>query len=477
MSNRAIVRLLRSKAFRLSLQSTIISGVGALIVSAAIYYAAESTIRRELDTTVKNERGEIISGANAGNEQIENNVRKELHDASGTFYALVLPSGKMLVGNLNIPLSVMMKWHRYKTLTRRDGLTLPRHVLAIRGVATNLGNGNILYIAEKANELIALNNFFSRSFLALMGGILGFGMAGGFLVARSALRRVEAIATASQEIMAGNLARRIDVDGSKDEFDRLAISLNGMLDRIAILMKNIQQVSNDISHDLRSPLARLRENLEISRTIAPDASMSACFDEAITQVDTVLGIFSAMLRIAEIESSAMRTHFLPVNISTLLEDMAETFKVVAKAEHKMVSANIAAGLEVIGDRELLEQMFVNVIENAILYSPPGGDISINAGLSQARTVDIEIADRGPGIPASEHKRVLQRFVRLDASRHNPGTGLGLALVAAIVDLHDSVVSFADNVPGLKVLIRIPRISERSSLHPTEPEYLDKFTQP
>ena len=456
MLKAAIIRALRSKAFHLALQTTIISGFGTILISVIIYCAAEATIKGQLDSSVKSEQAEIMGDSNGTESGIVDSIHEELKDSSGLFYALISPSGKTLAGNLSMPILLLKKLNHYQTLVPGNGLKLPPHVLAIRGMATNSSNGDILYIGEKANELVALNDFYSFSFLILGGGIFGIGMAGGFLVARSALRRVEAITVASQEIMAGNLARRIDVDGSGDEFDRLIISLNLMLDRIEALMQNVQQVSNDISHDLRSPLARLRDSLEVSRMTPCDPSMAKCLDEAIEQVDTVLGIFSAMLRLAEIETNSMRSHFLPVDMSTLLDDLAETFKVVGALEHKTVRASIAPYLRVVGDRELLEQMFVNILENAILYSPPGGTISIMAGLNPSGDVDIEIADNGPGIPAHEHRRVLQRFVRLDSSRHHPGTGLGLALVKAIADLHDSAISLAGNAPGLKVLIRIPK---------------------
>ena len=456
MLKAVVIRVLRSKAFQLALQTTIISGLGAIFISVIIYYTAERTIKGQLDSSVKSEQAEIMADSDGTEAGIVDSIHEELKDSSGLFYALITPSNKLLAGNLNIKAALLQRLNHYQTLVPQDGLKLPSHVLAIRGMAIKLKNGDILYIGEKANELVALINFYSYSFLILGGGILGIGMAGGFLVARSALRRVEAITAASQEIMAGNLARRIDVDGSGDEFDRLIISLNLMLDRMEALMQNVQQVSNDISHDLRSPLARLRDNLEVSRLTVNDPAMSACFEEAIEQVDTVLGIFSAMLRLAEIETNSMRSHFSLVDISALLEDVAETFKVVAAIEHKTVHANIAPRLLVVGDRELLEQMFVNILENAILYSPPGSGISVMAGLKPAGDLEIEIADRGPGIPAHEYRRVLQRFVRLDTSRHRPGTGLGLALVKAVADLHDSTISLADNAPGLKVLILVPK---------------------
>ncbi len=449
---------LKSTAFRLSLQSTVISGASAMIISSVIYYAAGSAIRRELDRTIKNEQMEIVSGSEGGTGGVAQSIADELSESNRTFYALLSPSGGMLAGNLRIPPALLARWQGYETLTRADGLALPRHITAIRGLETTLEDGDRLYVAEEANGLLALRYFFAHSFWLYLTGMLALAMAGGFLLVRSALARVQAIALTSREIMAGNLARRVAVDGSGDEFDRLALSLNAMLDQIEMLMRNIQQVSNDISHDLRSPLARLRESLEISRLDAPDDQTEHAFDEAITQVDHVLGIFSAILRIAEIESRARREHFSEVHLTELLRDMSGSFKTVAMAEGKTLDAELEPGLVVPGDRELLEQMFVNLIENAMIYSPVGGSIQIRARAGAGR-VEVEIADDGPGIPERERQRVLQRFVRLDASRHREGTGLGLALVASIASLHEATFRFEDNAPGLRVVLHLPRATQ------------------
>ena len=446
--------LLRSKAFRLALQSAVLSVFGAVAISFFTYYDAISEIKRDLDLTLKNEQLEITADSKDG-IRLKGAVQDEIRDEAGTFYTVYSSRGKKLVGNFDIPFSLVLRQHGYKTITHHEDPDLPDRVRAVRGVFKVFPDGDILYIAEKANTLIVLSEFFRQSFVLLVGSILILSLGAGVFVARTALRRINAITVASEEIMAGNLARRISISTALDEFDRLAASLNRMLDRIEILIQNIQHISNDISHDLRLPLSRLKENLEISRMMASGVEMQDRFDEAISQVDSVLRIFSAMLRIAEVESHSVRGHFGSIMISMILEDMVETFKVVASADNKVISSSISPGLEVTGDRELLEQMLTNIIENAILYSPSGSKISIHASYEQGRFVTVEIADQGPGIPESEHKHVFQRFVRLDASRHTSGTGLGLALVAAIAELHDANITLADNRPGLKFRVTIP----------------------
>ena len=454
MSRPGVLSLIRSNAFRLATQSALLSVFGAFAISLSIYYASISKIRRDIDLTLENEQLEITADSKDG-EHLKDAVRDEIRDESGTFYTVYTSRGKALVGNLNMPFSLVLRWHGYKTITHLEDPELPDRVHAVRGIPKIFPNGDVLFIAEKANALVVLNRFFLQSFIFLMGSILILSLGAGVFVARKALLRINAITVASEEIMAGNLGRRISISRANDEFDRLSASLNRMLNRIEALIKNIQNISNDISHDLRLPLARLRENLEISKKMTLNAEIRERFDDAITQVDSVLGIFSAILRIAEVESSSVRSQFETVILSTLLEDMSETFKVVASADNKILSSSIEPGLHVTGDKELLEQMFVNIIENAILYSPPGSEISIYANYERGHAAAIEITDRGPGIPESEHKRVLQRFVRLNMSRHTPGTGLGLALVAAIADLHNAIISLADNQPGLKFRITIP----------------------
>ena len=447
-------RLYRISGFRLALQSAGLSVLSAVIVFAIIHHASEATVRAQLDGTITAEKADILSDTVDDHKTLPQSVRDAVSDSIVTFYALTGADGDLLAGNFTVPPGVGAHWHGFRTLTRRDGLALPPHISAIRGVAEKLSNGETLYVAENASSLVALNRLITNAFLAVCGTILLLGMAGGALLARSTLLRVDAISDTSRDIMNGDLSRRIEIDGTGDEFDRLAVSLNTMLARIQALMENIRQVTNDISHDLRSPLGRLREHLEAARVDTNDPALQAVFDEALLQVDTALGIFAAMLRIAEIEAGERRSRFARVDITTLLNNLAETFEIVAEAEGRTFHADIAPELEVLGDSELLIQMFVNVIENAIRHTPLAGRVSLRAGRGKSRDILVVIADHGPGIPAHERRRVMQRFVRLDASRHNPGAGLGLALVGAIVELHSGQISLEDNAPGLSVLIKL-----------------------
>ena len=255
--------------------------------------------------------------------------------------------------------------------------------------------------------------------------------------------------------MAGNLAERIPTRGTGDDFDLLSASLNEMLDRIHTLMDGLRQVSNDIAHDLRTPLTRLRQRLEIARTRSTTVDQyRQLVDTVIGDTDEILKTFAAMLRVAEIEAGTARARFAPVDLSALLKALVELYAALAEDQQQSLDGRIEHGLVVRGDRELLTQMFVNLVENALRHTPPGTRIEVTAELVAGRPVAV-VADSGPGIPPAERDKVFRRFYRLDASRATAGSGLGLSLVAAIAELHHVKVELTDNAPGLRVTLRFP----------------------
>ena len=279
------------------------------------------------------------------------------------------------------------------------------------------------------------------------------GVALSLLTSLLVLRRVEAVGAASRAIMAGDLGARIPVGRRGDEFDRLAAQLNAMLDRIGELVEDVRQVTNDVAHDLRTPLARLRQRLETARRKAASvADYEAAADAAIAETDAVLATFTAMLRIAQIEAGTRRAGFAPVDLSGLLAGLAETYAAVAEDRGQSLRAAVEPGVVVTGDKELLAQLFANLIENALTHTPPGSRIEVALARDGGGPV-ATVADDGPGVPAAMRERVLKRFVRLEASRSTPGSGLGLASVAAIARLHGLGLGLADDRPGLRVTLR------------------------
>jgi signal transduction histidine kinase len=255
--------------------------------------------------------------------------------------------------------------------------------------------------------------------------------------------------------MSGRFDARIPVLHRDDELDRLAINLNATFDRVERLMESLAQISSDVAHDLRTPLSRLRQTLELARRTATSVEeFRAGTGAAINEADDILETFSALLRISQIESGSRKAGFSRVDLSTLFETIFETYVAVAEdAGHELIS-HIATGIDISGDRELLMQLGANLVENAIRHTPAGSRIEIDLHRSADGAVAV-FSDRGPGIPEREYGKVFRRFYRLESSRTTPGSGLGLALVAAVADLHGARISLDDNHPGLRVTILFP----------------------
>ena len=270
------------------------------------------------------------------------------------------------------------------------------------------------------------------------------------------LRRVEAVSRASRAIMAGDLGQRMALRGTDDEFDHLSTSLNAMLDRIQDLMVGLQQVSSDIAHDLRTPLTRLRQRLELARrrenTVrgaerSPGYGDRQCRRASWKRSGRCCGSPRS-------KSGTRRAGFQPVALDALLNGLVEAYQPVTEEKAQDLRARIAPGLWVDGDRELLTQLFANLIDNAIGHSPPGARLSV-AAETTPQGVRVMVGDTGPGIPEPYRQKVLQRFYRLEASRTTPGSGLGLSLVNAVAMLHDASLALQDNEPGLRCVLCFP----------------------
>jgi signal transduction histidine kinase len=276
---------------------------------------------------------------------------------------------------------------------------------------------------------------------------------GGALMSGGLLRRIETISRAARDIMAGDFSRRIPVRGTGDELDHLVASLNAMLERNEAAMESVRQVSNDIAHDLRTPLTRLRQRLELAQRRARSVEeWRRAAEGCISDMDAILETFGALLRIAQIASGMPARRFAEVDLSELLCTLIEVYQPMAEEKEQRFTADIAYGLKVWGDRELLAQMVANVIENAMKHSPVGASIGLSTTPSPS-AIAVTVIDSGPGIPVADRGRVFQRFYRLESSRSTSGSGLGLSLVEAIAVLHRVSIELTDNGPGLRVTLR------------------------
>jgi len=284
----------------------------------------------------------------------------------------------------------------------------------------------------------------------------------GVFTARRVLRRLDAIADTSNQIMSGNLSMRVPVTRRNDEFDRLATNLNAMLDRIEQLMQAMKQVTDNIAHDLKTPLTRMRNKVERALHGEMDGEAArAALEATISESDQLLKTFNALLLIARIEAGAPASAFETINVADMLADLVELYAPVAEDAGLAISADAPKGLELVANRELVGQALVNLIENAIKYAQNGdltggreNQVTVRAYAGENRTV-FEVADKGPGIPQAERERVLQRFVRLEESRTEAGSGLGLSLVAAVARLHKGEIEIFGNDPGTLVRLSLP----------------------
>lgn len=311
--------------------------------------------------------------------------------------------------------------------------------------------GNELYL------LIGRNVADERSFGQLIVTALGWGLlltvilavAGGLATARLIGWRLERINSTAREVMAGDLRQRVPRRGANDQFDRLADNLNAMLDRIENLMAGVRQVSDNIAHDLRTPLTRLRWRLEKLR----EAHDPQLLDEAMQEADGLLQTFHAVLRIAEVESGSRR-RFTTVDLSALARDVGELYEPVAAESDQAFEVHAEDGVRTTGDRDVIFQALTNMADNAVKYTPGGGQITVTVKRI-AEGVELCVSDTGPGVPADKRQDVLKRFYRLEESRGSPGSGLGLSLVAAVAQLHRGELRLEDNDPGLRVRLILP----------------------
>jgi len=312
--------------------------------------------------------------------------------------------------------------------------------------------GGFLLIGEDSFALNEMKELVARAFSVSVLATLLLAMTGGAIVGRSVLRRVESVAQTSRAIVAGDLSQRVPMRGGDDEFDHLAASVNAMLDRIEDLMRSMRQVSNDIAHDLRTPLTRLRQKLELARRQNLSAEqLQETLAAATRQIDSILETFGALLRIAQIEAGQSAVAQAAIDLSKLLADIAEDFAPSAEDRGQKLVADIEPGVSVLADRGLLTQMVVNLLENAMRHTPPKTLITL-ALKAHPSGWAIAVSDNGPGIPAEERELVLRPFYRRETSRTMEGNGLGLSLVAAIAKRHGAALSLGDNDPGLKVMV-------------------------
>lgn len=428
------------------------------ILLLIVYWITLAALDQQLSESVEREADVLAELYNSrGSESTIRAIQLRIADlrAPRRYYLLQAATGERLAGNLPPikPVEGEMVLPASSLIKERD----PKSGSAVAdahpvvAVGRRLANGEFLVVGENQYRAVKAREAILRAFGwgTLITVLLAAG--GGAALGVGFLRRIEAINRTTRSIMEGDLSQRVPTRGGEDEMDQLAINLNAMLDRIQGLMDSVKQVSDDIAHDLRTPLSRLRHRLEATRAkLGPDGKRD--IEQSISELDAILETFSALLRIAQIESGARRAAFSNVSLGRILSTVFEAYAAVAEDRGQELEFDVPRDFSISGDRELLTQMVANLVENAISHCPAGARISVSLGEDTGAPV-LSITDTGPGIPPAEREKVFRRFYRLETSRTTPGSGLGLALVKAVADLHGASVELSDNRPGLRVSIR------------------------
>lgn len=456
-------RIFRTTAFKLSAVYLVIFIIFAVFILGYLAWNARRLLDAQITETIETEINSLAEQYRlAGVRRLITVMERRGRQTGSFIYLLVDQKGDSVTGNaiLRVPaldqrpgwVEVRFNWPDEPEEVRREARL--RVFLLPSGLRLLVGRD----LEERARlaEAIRRARGLSLFMVLLLGGF------GAWFVTRRVLSRVDAIALSSARIMDGNLTERLPVSNTDDEFDRLAMHLNQMLDRMGELMAGLRELSDNVAHDLRTPLTRLRNGAEESLRMGVTLEKSReGLERAIEESDHLIRIFDALLMIARAETGNLATSLQDVALDEAISSIAELYEPLAEEAGMPLRLAVTPGLYVKANRELLGRALSNLIDNALKYSQPAGEapgVAPEIVLAAARSgamIELSVADRGPGIPEADRERVTERFVRLDRSRAKPGFGLGLSLVAAITKLHGGQMRLEDNTPGLRVVLVLP----------------------
>lgn len=455
-------RLLRTANFRLAALYLALFAVSVAILSAIVFFSVESALETQMKSYIESEINYLISEYEEEDDEGDDNL-EELREAikeridispeNRLSYFLQNRDGEVIFDKVS-RIEAPYGWRKVSFPSQSAGVPQPQDKeLLLYSVA--LEDGYVLAVGADLTPLHDVEHALLRAFLWAFLGSLLFGGVGGLLLSQRFLSHVDSITRAAEKIGSGTLSERVPLRYTGDDLDHLIMTINRMLDRIEQLVGNIRQVSTNIAHDLRRPLGRLRQKLELlERAEADDQLRGEAAAEALRQVDEILEIFSALLRIAEIETGSIRAGFAPVDLAQVMENIVGAFQPAAEEQGQSIIASFEPGISIHGDRGLLNQMFANLVENALRYTPDDAKIQLTLTRAQEEVI-ARVADNGPGVPPEQCEHIFKPFYRLEHSRTSQGSGLGLSLVAAIAQLHGASIGLADNQPGLAVTIHFP----------------------
>lgn len=452
--SKSMRKLWTSAAFRIAFTYSSVFALTVILLGVEIYFAADASFRRQQDKQIAQETESLVRDfKDGGVKELQESIaaRETASPANSFGYVLFDAKGARLAGSLQTPMAPA-GWNNITFEDAREGPD------AARALTTILPSGYVLLVAADSEPIEQIDHTILSLFAVAFVIVISIGIIGAFALGGYLRGRLSLISDTAQAIISGDLERRAPISARGDEFDAVALALNAMLDRIAQLLENLRQVSSDVAHDLRTPLARLRNQLEEVLAVAKDDKrVLAGLERSIAQSDEILGLFAAILRIAEIEAGALTRNFTDVELSLLVTELCESYAPAVADAGRELEWRIDDGVLVWGDRELIAQAIINLLDNAQHHTPKGARISVTLEVKDGRAI-LSIGDNGPGVPAEDRAKIVRRFARLESNRTTPGHGLGLNLVSAIAAAHSATMSIEDNAPGLRVVLSFERLA-------------------
>ncbi len=457
-----LMRILRTSTFRLVAVYLFIFALSVGAVLSYTYWQAQRLLHAQVEQTIAADvRGIAEQYAINGLPGVIAVLRARMRKGSpvGGLYLLADPQGKPLAGNLpNLPEEVRgidhSGWVDFRIRVMTPAGPRIRHV---RAYYIRLNDGFHLLIGRDIEQLFQFGRIIRNLLLWVLGLTVLLGVGGGLLLSRNFLRRIDGITASVRSIRAGRLARRVPVEGSGDELDRLAEALNDMLDQIERLMRGMREVSSNIAHDLKTPLTRLKAQAEDALRAGDEGQRRAALESTIAQADELLRTFNSLLLIARAEAGQARAGFSEVDVAEVAREIAELYEPLVEEQGGRFSLDVPERARITGDRQLIAQALVNLLDNALKYGKhPERQLEITVSVkTEPNVVELVVTDNGPGVPDEMREKVKERFVRMDKARSKPGSGLGLSLVASIARLHGGELILEDNQPGLRAILRLP----------------------
>ncbi|MGJ0509845.1 MAG: sensor histidine kinase [Methylocystis sp.] len=450
-------KLFRTTAFKLSLAYLILFSIGAGLVLTRVGARVKEVLDEQIEQTVDAEiRALSEQYAQGGLHQLTNALERRVRAPGGSLYLLSTHSGDFIVGNIEQPTTGPVGGDKLTEMPyQRRGEPGVLHPALMRLFL--IPGGFRLLIGHDIEDHEVLRDILRRALGVSLFWLALVGALGGLFVAHRMLERVDVMSASARRIMAGDLHERLAVSGAGDELDRLAENFNAMLERISELMQGLREVSDNIAHDLKTPLTRLRNRAEAAlRGASGNGEHREALTAVIEESDSLIRVFNALLMIARAEAGYCSDNLAIYEAGAVVSDIAEMYEPVAEEQGVELRVSTESDLAVTGSRELLGQALVNLVDNALKYGVSGETPRIDVSAKRAGDrVEITVADHGPGISPADRERVVGRFVRLENSRSRPGSGLGLSMAAAVARLHHGALRIEDNAPGLRVVLSLP----------------------